>query len=721
VQLGSSPWTARATGGGNMIHDPAAIRWAVELFADPAGGFELMALTAGKHRTLAGGDVDGICKAATELPGGIGIYFRINPVPPTLDRPAKNGDVLSRRWLYIDVDPVKASERADDPATEEEKARTGPICDAIVEYLSGFEWPAPIVVDSGNGHGLFYRCDTANDQTAAVVFRSLLNDLANKFSGEQAVIDKAVHNANRLAKLPGTWARKGVSSEDRPHRPCQLIHVPKVIESLTLDQITAVVRPAADEPRKPLATVPAPASQTRTEAYGRKALELECARVALARPPAQGGDGRNNALNRAAFSLGQLVAGGVLAEGDVVTRLTEAACHTGLDSDTGGLAAVESTIRRGLVAGQQQSRGVPESNDPKAVLKSKIESDEIPLVVMADTVKFASVEWLVKNRIPKGFITVVAGRTGIGKSFVLLDIIARLSRGDEIPFSNSERFVPGGALILSEDSHEHVLGPRLFTMNANLGRIGFMTWEAMAAFHLSDTEMLSKAVDQVRGGASVVLIDPPTNFLGDSDSHKDSEIRQLVMKVVQWAIDRKLAVVFILHVNKQAAKGVEALNRVMGSVAWVTTSRVAHTCCPDPDDSSRNLWVPMKSNIGPLAKAWAYRIEQPDGTEHAKLAWLEEVDINADDAMSGGTPEKKNRGEAAAAWLIERFSEKLEWPSDDLIKEAKANGISRNAVWEAKDLLSLPKPRRVVSETGNISWVWWVPADWVEFEKPVAA
>jgi hypothetical protein len=249
---------------------------------------------------------------------------------------------------------------------------------------------------------------------------------------------------------------------------------------------------------------------------------------------------------------------------------------------------------------------------------------------------------------------------------------------------------------------------------ADLSKIHAMTWESMARYHLGDTDMLTQACNEV-GDVKVVMIDPPTNFLMETDEHKNSEVRQLVMRVVEWALSRDVAVIFILHVNKQTGKGIEALNRVMGSVAWVTTARIAHTFCHDPNDSERCLWVPLKNNLGPIAKAIAYRVTPTDG-DMAKVEWIEEVDTTADEAMGHAAP-KERREVSAAKWLIERFREKLEWPSAELFKTARESGISRNAVFDAKKLLKLPPSRKVTYENGNTEWVWWVAKDWVHFNK----
>lgn len=83
-----------------------------------------------------------------------------------------------------------------------------------------------------------------------------------------------------------------------------------------------------------------------TGAYGRRALESEVGKVLLA---VQGR--RNHTLNAAAFSLGQLIAGGVLDVDEVVDALLLAAERV-------GLAVQESrdTIASGLRSGAAQPR-----------------------------------------------------------------------------------------------------------------------------------------------------------------------------------------------------------------------------------------------------------------------------------------------------------------------------------------------------------------------------
>jgi hypothetical protein len=101
-------------------------------------------------------------------------------------------------------------------------------------------------------------------------------------------------------------------------------------------------------------TPPAPAAAraaahhpvARLAGYGPAALNREAETVA-----ATGEGGRNHALNRAAFSLGQLIAAGHLTEDEVTEGLTAAAGRAGLDEHEAA-----RTIASGIRAGHRNPR-----------------------------------------------------------------------------------------------------------------------------------------------------------------------------------------------------------------------------------------------------------------------------------------------------------------------------------------------------------------------------
>lgn len=113
-------------------------------------------------------------------------------------------------------------------------------------------------------------------------------------------------------------------------------------------QLTAVPPALFAALTPPAASPQARAHHTvaRLAGYGPAALTRETEALA-----AIGEGGRNDALNRAAFNLGQLIATGQLSEAEVISELTAAAVSAGLDQ---GEAA--RTIASGLRAGTRHPR-----------------------------------------------------------------------------------------------------------------------------------------------------------------------------------------------------------------------------------------------------------------------------------------------------------------------------------------------------------------------------
>jgi len=163
-----------------------------------------------------------------------GVYFTLNPLnAELLDRRknridwakegelAKDKDVVARHWLLIDADPVR------DPhvsATDAEKRNAYDTILAVREHLRSRSWTDPVLTDSGNGYHLLYRVDLpAND--GGLVER-ILGGLAARFDTDHVTIDLSVFNPARICKLPGTIARKGDSTETRPHRRARILEVP---------------------------------------------------------------------------------------------------------------------------------------------------------------------------------------------------------------------------------------------------------------------------------------------------------------------------------------------------------------------------------------------------------------------------------------------------------------------------------------------------------------
>jgi hypothetical protein len=143
--------------------------------------------------------------------------------------PASDSDVAERRYLLIDVDPIRAEGHEGDSANEGERESAREVLDNCLNLLTGAGWADPIVVDSGNGFHAYYRLQQPIPRGETITpdpIQMALKLIATKCNTQRAEIDTKVFNPSRIMKLPGTIGRKGIPTADRPHRQSKIIEVP---------------------------------------------------------------------------------------------------------------------------------------------------------------------------------------------------------------------------------------------------------------------------------------------------------------------------------------------------------------------------------------------------------------------------------------------------------------------------------------------------------------
>ena len=246
---------------------------ALRLFHGDGAVVELRALGAGQ-RVVAGffDDYEKLAAAAADLDrSGAHVYVTVNAVNPALLARCANrvrgagdglpltsdGDVVRRRWLLLDLDPVRPAGVA---ATEDEHRAALRRAKEIRRWLTEQGWPEPVVVDSGNGAHLLYRVDLGNTPEATELIRRVLAAVDLRFTDGTVAVDTKTFNAGRIVRLPGTLNRKGDPTPDRPHRRCRILRVPdrvQVVKEELLQQVAALGpatprvegRPSAGDPK----------------------------------------------------------------------------------------------------------------------------------------------------------------------------------------------------------------------------------------------------------------------------------------------------------------------------------------------------------------------------------------------------------------------------------------------------------------------------------------
>ena len=308
-------------------------------------------------------------------------------------------------------------------------------------------------------------------------------------------------------------------------------------------------------------------------------------------------------------------------------------------------------------------------------------------------IESVDVEWLWQDRIAIGKLSLLVGEPGLGKTFCSLDVAAKVSTGS--PFADGARPPLGDCAILTaEDGAGDTIRPRLDAAGADVARIlhidGVGAEGDAAGFpslkdDLGALEQFLKDNPELR----LIIIDPLAAYLGDKiDSHSNTQVRAVLGPLSELAERYRVALLGITHLAKSEAK---AINRVIGSIAFVAAARSCWLVAADSEDEDKRLFLPVKNN---LARCSGLSYSVVDG----RCQWdSEEVLISADDI---GSEDDTPRNEAKQ-WLLAKLATAM--PAKWVWAQAKGDGIAERTLKRAKKELG------VISDKLGDAWVWRLP------------
>ena len=343
---------------------------------------------------------------------------------------------------------------------------------------------------------------------------------------------------------------------------------------------------------------------------------------------------------------------------------------------------------------------------PPAFILGERDGDPV-MLCMADVVA-REVVWLWKDRIPMGRISLLAGQPGCGKSFISTDIAARVTRGAAFPDGAP---CPAGSVLMiaGEDDPADTIRPRLDAHEADAGKVQLLTatvkfdakgCKREAAFTLADLPALERALEAMDAPA-LCVIDPIGSFLGAKlDAYRDNEVRGVLAPLAKLAERFGVAILLVAHHGKAVGRRADGL--VLGSTAFTGIARSVLHLLPDPQDDSRRLLLPGKSNLGAKAAGLAMRIEG----DPPKVAWQPDpVGMTAEQVLAAGSGRSAGSGqlEEAKDWLRDVLSGGPV-PARDITKKAEEDGLKWRTVERAKEELKVNSAREGYSEAGR--WMW---------------
>jgi putative DNA primase/helicase len=263
--------------------------------------------------------------------------------------------------------------------------------------------------------------------------------------------------------------------------------------------------------------------------------------------------------------------------------------------------------------------------------------------------------------------------------------------------------------------------PRLIAAGADLGRVLIISavqqrdGRGRRVFNLqADLDLLEAEIAKA-GDVRLVIIDPVSSYMGKTDSHKNSDVRGTLEPLGEMAAPLRVAVVSITHFSKGG--GASAINRFIGSIAFVAAARAAFIVTRDPDDRDRRLFVTAKNNLAKDSGGLAFRLVQQliplsEGTETlaSAIAWEgDRIDRTADEVLAASERASEQPAKVEAEDFLRDLLVEGPRPTVEIQQEAKGAGISWRTINRAKKELGIKAERKAEAGDGLVSgdrWYW---------------
>ena len=312
---------------------------------------------------------------------------------------------------------------------------------------------------------------------------------------------------------------------------------------------------------------------------------------------------------------------------------------------------------------------------------------ELKMIKMSD-IEAQEIEWLWYPYIAYGKLAIVQGDPGDGKTTLILNLAAKLTKGEGLD-ENMKVMEPMNVIYqTAEDGLADTVKPRLLQAGADCEKV-LVIDESEKSLSMLD-ERIEEAL--IKTGARVLILDPIQAYLGSgTDMNRANEVRNMTKRLAALAEKYKCAIILIGHMNKAA--GNKAAYRGMGSIDFYAVARSVLLVGRVEGEPNIRAMVQIKNNLAEFGHAKAFRLSEEG------FRWLGDYEITADEVLGGYAP-KINKLEQAKDLLRELSKELEKVESNSIYDMAKEQNISKRTLENAKREMWIRAKRE------NGSWYW---------------
>ena len=336
-------------------------------------------------------------------------------------------------------------------------------------------------------------------------------------------------------------------------------------------------------------------------------------------------------------------------------------------------------------------------------------------VITLSDVKRKPVKWLLPNLLPRGYLTLIAGVKGRGKTLLTLTWAAQLSRGTLGPRGS----VGDTLVITTEDEAGDMIGPRVDVAGGDDHRIRVVQGvtarddDGQVVVDLWDTKNVAKLRQWLDSypETKLVIIDPVSGHIPDAKgrSSENVAIRRALAPLAKLAAELEIAIILTTHTRK-GHEGT-ALEKIIDSTAYSALSRMVIVLGrnpDDPDNTQKGIAAVAESNLTAERLSFEYRIDSvevdPSVGEQPMLVVGQASSITADELLSKPKkPEERILEGDIEDWVLQQLKDG--WvASNDLYARGKQEEYSPNQIRSALHRVNARKKFEGFGRDGKWGW-----------------
>ena len=338
-------------------------------------------------------------------------------------------------------------------------------------------------------------------------------------------------------------------------------------------------------------------------------------------------------------------------------------------------------MKLGVIALDGIWEKIKEVCESKKIVCSK--ANEFATLEELDNV-FGDIEWLWDRYIPKGFVSMVVGDPGTGKSAVVLDFVKRVTSNLPFPLQDKKPFSkPRNVIWIDTEAGQQVLSIRSKIMEIDRSRvhIPIIDGDILSQANISDEEHREQIIALVEYAKPELLILDSLGGAHNRGENKTEDIKPVMEFFAILARDYNLAALIIHHLNKgrEGESSEISLYRVRGSTVITALARSIMGLERGADDVTKMRMI--KSNLAPFSSKEAITVV-PTMTDDGNIKEFEYTGYVP-------PPPKMTKREKCAEWIIELLTENESMLMTDIVANGQLHipSFNRQMIYDVREIL----------------------------------